>query len=90
MRHLGVGRHLKGPVFTHYDDCDVRVRFAKGNTQRMFSSEPNDHSFNLLFIRNASSFIAQARKSDKVYIEADFYQERRRGFEFDISDLEWK
>lgn len=56
----------------------------------MSSSEPDDHSFKLLFIRNASSFIAQARKSDKVYIEADFYQEGRRVFEFDISDLEWK
>lgn len=80
----------KGQFVCGYDDCDVRVRFSKGNAQRMSASEPDDHSSNILFISNASSFIAQARKSDKVYIEADFYQEGTRVFEFDISDLEWK
>lgn len=80
----------KGQFVCGYDDCDVRVRFSKGNAQRMGASEPDDHSSNLLFISNASSFINQARKSDKVYIETDVYQEGSRVFEFDISDLEWK
>jgi len=80
----------KGQFVCGYDGCDVRVRFAKGNAQRMSASEPDDQSSDLLFISNASSFINQARKSDKVYIEADFYQEGSRIFEFDISDLDWK
>ncbi|WP_122721536.1 hypothetical protein [Pseudomonas proteolytica] len=80
----------KGQFICGYDDCDVRVRFSKGNAQRMSASEPDDHSSNLLFISNASSFISQARKSDKVYIEANFYQEGSRVFEFDTSGLEWK
>lgn len=80
----------KGQFVCGYDDCDVRVRFAKGGAQRMSASEPDDHSSNLLFISNASSFIAQARKSDKVFVEANFYQEGSRVFEFDISDLDWK
>lgn len=80
----------KGQFVCGYDDCDVGVKFSKGNSRRMSASEPDDHSSNLLFISNASSFITQARKSDKVYIEASFYQEGSRVFEFDISDLEWK
>ncbi|WP_207281679.1 tripartite tricarboxylate transporter TctB family protein [Pseudomonas sp. FW300-N2F2] len=80
----------KGQFVCGYDDCDVRVRFSKGNAQRMSASEPDDHSSNLLFISNAASFIAQARRSDKVFVEADFYQEGSRVFEFDVSDLEWK
>lgn len=80
----------KGQFVCGYDSCNVRVRFAKGNAQRISASEPDDHSSNVLFISNTSSFIAQARKSDKVFIEADFYQEGSRVFEFDISGLEWK
>lgn len=80
----------KGQFVCGYDDCDVRVRFSKGNALRMSASEPDDHSSNLLFISSASSFVAQARKSEKIYIEADFYQEGSRVFEFDSSDLEWK
>lgn len=80
----------KGQFVCGYDDCNVRVRFASGNAKRVSASEPEDNSSNLLFINNESSFISQARKSDKVYIEAGFYQEGNRVFEFDISDLEWK
>ncbi|SCZ47304.1 MULTISPECIES: hypothetical protein [unclassified Pseudomonas] len=80
----------KGQFVCGYDDCDVRVRFSNGNAQRMSASEPDDHSSNLLFISNAASFIARARRSDKVFVEADFYQEGSRVFEFDVSDLEWK
>ncbi|AZF41687.1 hypothetical protein C4J87_1514 [Pseudomonas sp. R1-43-08] len=80
----------KGQFVCGYDDCEVRVKFSKGKSQRMSASEPDDHSSDLLFISNASSFIAQARKSDKVYIEANFYQEGSRIFEFDIPDLDWK
>lgn len=80
----------KGQFVCGYDDCDVRVRFAKGSAQRMSASEPDDHSSNVLFISNTSSFIGQARKSEKVFVEANFYQEGSRVFEFDISDLDWK
>ncbi|WP_122509616.1 hypothetical protein [Pseudomonas viridiflava] len=80
----------KGQFVCGYDDCNVRVRFAKDNAKRVSASEPEDHSSTTLFINNEPSFIAQVRKSDKVYIEAGFYQEGNRIFEFDISDFEWK
>lgn len=80
----------KGQFVCGYDDCSVRVRFSKGNAQRMSASEPDDHSSTTLFVSNASSFINQARKSEKVYIEANVYQEGSRVFEFDTSGLEWK
>lgn len=80
----------KGQFVCGYDDCDVRVRFSKGSAQRMTASEPDDHSSNILFISTASSFIGQARKSEKVFVEAGFYQEGNKVFEFDISGLDWK
>jgi hypothetical protein len=33
--------------------------------------------------------IAGLRKANKVYIEAKFFQEGTRVFEFDVSGLEW-
>lgn len=80
----------KGQFVCGYGDCDVHVRFAKGSAQRMSSSELDDHSSNVLFISNTSSFIGQARKSEKVFVEANFYQQGSRVFELDISDLNWK
>lgn len=72
-----------------YDGCNVSVRFDQGKPQTYAASEPEDNSTNLLFIDNYVRFLAKAQKSKKVFIEAKFYQEGTRVFEFDISNLKW-
>ncbi|KEY88424.1 hypothetical protein PC358_04660 [Pseudomonas capeferrum] len=79
----------QGQFICGYDSCNVRVRYGNGKPQRVGASEPSDHSTNILFISNHKQFVANAKKVDKVYIEAEFYQEGNRVFEFDVSQLDW-
>jgi len=79
----------QGQFICGYDSCNVRVRYGNGKPQRVGASEPNDHSTNILFISNHKQFVANAKKVDKVFIEAEFYQEGNRVFEFDVSQLDW-
>lgn len=72
-----------------FDGCTVQVRFGQGKAQSFSASEPADHSTNVLFIRNHDRFVSALKKSESVAIEADFYQEGRRVFEFDVRELKW-
>lgn len=70
-------------------NCQVSIRFDDGKPHNYIAVAPADHSTNLLFIRGYNKFLAAARKSKKVYIEALFFQQGSRVFEFDISGLKW-
>jgi len=80
----------KGQLLCHSDECDVHVRFGDGNPQTFSGGEPSDNSNDMLFIQNYSRFVNNLRKVDTVYIEAPFYQEGNRVFEFDVRGLDWK
>jgi len=79
----------KGQFLCGYSNCGVTVKFDNGISQRYTATEPADNSSNTLFLRNYSKFVQNAKRSKKVYIEATFYQEGNRVFEFDIEDLKW-
>ena len=80
----------RGQFLCGLDGCNVQVRFGGGKPLTFSASEPADHSTTYLFIRNYNRFIANTRKVSKVYIEAQFYQEGNKVFEFDVSDLKWR
>jgi hypothetical protein len=42
-----------------------------------------------LFIRNYEGFLASVRKSKKIYVSTEFYQEGNPVLEFDTSKLNW-
>ncbi len=79
----------KGQFLCGFRNCQVSVRFDNGKVQNFSAVEPADHSTTMLFIRGYDKFLAGARKAKKVYIEAQFYQQGMRVFEFDISGLKW-
>jgi hypothetical protein len=72
------------------DNCDVQVRFGDEKAQTFSAAEPADNSNDTLFIQNYTRFLSKLRKVDTVYIEASFYQEGNRVFEFDVRGLDWK
>ena len=78
-----------GQLLCGIDPCNVIVRFDQGAPQTYTALRPADHSTTVLFIRNYDRFLANLRKSRKVYIEAQFYQEGPRVFEFDVAGLKW-
>jgi hypothetical protein len=79
----------KGQILCGLYNCMVAVRFDNGKPQNYTAVPPADHSTTMLFLKGYERFVASARKSKKVYIEAQFYQQGVRVFEFDISGLVW-
>jgi hypothetical protein len=93
-RHPKYGRDVilqieRGQFLCGVSDCNVEVRFGAKKPTTFSAAEPADHDTTALFIRNHDSFVANARKADKVFIEAQFFREGNRVFEFDVSGLKW-
>jgi hypothetical protein len=79
----------RGQFLCGIDGCSIAVRFDAGKPQRFSVDEPSDHSTTYLFIDNYDGFLASVRKSKKVYIAAEFYQQGSPVMEFDTSKLNW-
>ena len=80
----------RGQFLCGVDDCPVSVRFDEGKVQVYNAAEPSDHTTTALFLRGYERFIAGLRNSHKVSVEAKFYQEGNRVFEFNTSGLNWE
>ena len=79
----------RGQFLCGVEGCSVTARFDQGKPQRFSVGEPSDHSTTSLFINNYDGFLASVRKSKKIYIAAEFYQEGSPVLEFDTSKLNW-
>ncbi len=79
----------RGQFLCGLDECVVLVRFDEGKPQTYRASEPTDNSTTYIFLHPYDRFLTGLRKSKKVYIEAQFYQEGSRVIEFDTSGLKW-
>lgn len=79
----------RGQFLCRIDGCAASVRFDQGKPETYSASEPADNSTTYLFIGNYDRFLTGLRKSKKVSVEAQFYQEGSPVFEFDTSGLEW-
>jgi len=72
-----------------FNGCSITVRFDEGKPQNFRAAQPADNDTTTLFIKNYPSFYSAAKKSKKIYIEATFYQQGTRVFEFDSADLKF-
>ncbi len=81
----------RGQFVSSYTKNFVTVRFDDGELWKFAIGEPEDGATGLLFMRpvDAESFIDQLRKAKSLKIEADFYQEGPRVFEFAVRGLDW-
>lgn len=70
-----------------FDECGVLVRFDEKPAKRFAAAAPGDSSTNTVFIRDYGGFIAAVRTAKKVVIEAAFYQQGTRTFEFEVEGL---
>jgi DNA-directed RNA polymerase subunit RPC12/RpoP len=77
-------------ICNSYAGCDVSVRFGSGKPKRFSATEPSDNDSTYIFLRGYNSFVSEMRKVDKIYIEAQFYQEGNRTMEFAVDGLDWK
>lgn len=79
----------RGQFMCRSSDCTLLVRFDNRPPMKFEGSEPADNSSDTVFIRNFSKFVSEAKRSKVVKIEAQFFREGARVFEFDIDGLQW-
>jgi hypothetical protein len=74
-----------------YDGCTVVVRFDDSKPQRFSAVPPADHSSDSMFIENASRFITAAKKSKRILVQVQFFQNGDQVLEFtSAAPLAWK
>lgn len=73
----------EGQILCRLSDCSLRVRFDENQPIRMSGSPPDDHSSRIVFINQASKFIAAAQKAKRILIEMSFYKNGNQILEFD-------
>jgi hypothetical protein len=73
-----------------FSNDTVAVKFDDGPIRLFGCSEPTDGSTGQLFINSERSFVERLKKSKKLVIEAQFYQEGPKQMTFDVSGLSWK
>lgn len=71
------------------DGCSVLVRFDDGPPVKFSASAPEASNTNLLFIRGYDRFVSRVAKAKVTRIEAQFYQQGNRSFEFKTEGLQW-
>lgn len=79
----------RGQFSCSISDCSIRVRFDDGAIRRYSVDDPDDHKTTVKFINDYRGFVAALRKAKVVRIEASFYQEGNRTFEFNTAGFDW-
>jgi len=81
----------RGQFVSSYTHNSITARFDDGELWKFEVGEPLDSTPGVLFLRpvDAESFMIELPKAKKLKIEADFYQEGPRVFEFDVHGLNW-
>lgn len=72
-----------------YRDCAVKVRFGDGAQQSFSAADSADGSSNVIFLTNASRFVAGAKGADLTRVELTLYQAGSQIVEFNTKSLEW-
>lgn len=80
----------KGQFQTGIDGCEVTVRFDEGKPMSFTGVGPESMDTETLFISGYSRFLTNLKKAKKVMIEAPFFQEGTKVFEFNVSGLKWQ
>jgi hypothetical protein len=80
----------KGQFICHsYTGGSVSVRFDGGPVRKFACSDTSDADTTTIFLRPAGSFVAALKKSSKMTVEAEFFQEGIRQYTFDTRGLSW-
>ena len=67
----------------------IRVRFDNDNPMSFTYSSASDGSPDIIFLNSVQKFIKRLKSANKVLIEAEYFNEGNRQFEFNVSNLKW-
>lgn len=68
----------------------ILVRFDKNKAENYGYVMPSDGSSTSIFLKDAAKFIEKLKKSEKMTVQCDFFNEGNRTLTFDVKGLEWK
>lgn len=71
------------------DEEAIAVRFDGLKTQTYYCSAASDGSTNVIFINNENKFISYLKKSDKMLIEAELFDNGNQQMEFNVNGFKW-
>lgn len=94
IRNMGKGNEIllslnQGQFMTNFDGTYLKMKFDDDKPFKALCNPATDPSLQYLFFENAGSIISKFKKSKKVMVEAEFFNEGRRIFEFDTEGLKW-
>lgn len=73
-----------------FTNSHVNVKFDDGPIQRYRCLDASDGTSNMVFVQGAKGFLAKLKKSKKVIVEAEFFQNGIQQLTFDTTNLEWE
>ncbi|MCP5566099.1 hypothetical protein NL300_06155 [Klebsiella pneumoniae] len=69
-----------------YDGCHVSVKFDQDKIKTYSMNEAADGSADVIFFSAPSGFIKNIKSHKQVIIEAEFYQEGKKQFKFNLDN----
>jgi len=80
----------EGQILCHsFSNGHVSVKFDDQPIKRYGCTDTSDGSSNVIFILNETGFLNNLKKSKKVIIEAEFFQQGNQQFTFKTEGLKW-
>lgn len=71
-----------------YQGCSAQVRFDEEKPVRFSANGPADHSSETIFLSDEGRFISKLKKSKRVRLAVEIYQNGAPAFEFDVSGFD--
>lgn len=69
---------------------NVRIRFDAEQPIKVNFTNTSDGSNDTIFIESTNNMISRMKKSKKIIVEAEFYNEGNRLMEFEVAWLRWE
>lgn len=80
-----------GQIMCHsFSNSRINVKFDDGPIERFACTDASDGTNNMVFVRNARGFLAKLKKSERVVIEAEFFQNGMQQMVFETANLKWE
>jgi hypothetical protein len=80
-----------GQIMCHsFSNGHINVKFDDGPIQRFGCQDASDGTSNMVFVQNARGFLAKLKKSQRVVVEAEFFQNGMQQMTFNSAGLKWE
>lgn len=73
-----------------YTNSHINVKFDDSPIQRFGCTDASDGTSNMVFVEGANGFLAKLKKSKRVIVEAEFFQNGMQQLAFDTANLKWE